>query len=80
MDGTAFDLRAIKNFDSRLEKLDKCRKICKLSMQEYESEYIYIYFSKFYSNRNTEFGTKRRNCKNRKILRTRIKLRTPSKT
>ena len=82
MDGTAFDLRAIKNFDSRLEKLDKCRKICKLSMQEYESGYIYIYiyFSKFYSNRNTEFGTKRRNCKNRKILRTRIKLRTPSKT
>ena len=43
MDGTAFDLRAIKNFDSRLEKLDKCRKICKLSMQEYESGYIYIY-------------------------------------
>ena len=39
MGGTAFDLRAIKNFDSRLEKLDKCRKICK----EYESEYIYIY-------------------------------------
>ena len=43
MGGTAFDLRAIKNFDSRLEKLDKCRKICKLSMQEYESGYIYIY-------------------------------------
>ena len=59
MGSTAFDLRAIKNFDSRLEKLDKCRKICKFSMQEYESGYIYIFFKILFESEHRIWNQKK---------------------